>query len=254
MRISYRSYPYPVLSHFSDDYGNCAFQTSLKVSSTKNAYKLAVKNNLSDVQLKDFVSSGHASYGLHVECKPTRYRILHASNSPDFNFEVPVGSVSGSVEVCCLLIAKNSVPNYTNTNFHKDFDGHSFDIEKGDVLAVAHDRAFEADNYLDTLKKVPSIFSITANKEENPPPIDTNYGDSKITILLPIDIFEKYRYLKADISIQPILASMIIIPVLVEIISDLKNDVQGFLEDYGDARWFKSIKSTRTNRLSTWRR
>jgi len=241
MQINYRNFPHPVLSHFSDDYVRSAFQTTVEVSSSARSYRLAIKNALGNGELRDAIESGLATFCIHVECRATRYRQLHRSRDTEFEIEVPADQVDGTVDICCLILANTDIPAYVNGNFHADFGGATFPISRGDILAVAEDRSFDADKQVDQLKKIPSIFSIQANTDRDAPPIDVSWEGHKIVVLLAEKIHNHYKFIRQSQDMHVVLASMVVVPVLVETLLMLKDSSALDEADYGERRWYKSI-------------
>src|SRR5690606_10347048 len=146
MRISYRSYPHPVLSYFSDDLVKCAFQATVEVETTSTFYRVTVRAELSSGDLTSLIRSGKAAYALHVECSPTRYRRITTSAEQVFVLDIPTSAVQGVVDLCVLIVATQPINEYRNANFHSDYGGRAFAVGKGDVLAVAEDRTFVAES------------------------------------------------------------------------------------------------------------
>lgn len=242
MQISRRSFPHPVLSHFSDDIVGCAFQATLNIQTTKTSYILSVKNTLSDKYLWSLVNSGHAAFGLHIECRPTRHRKLALFDQPRHQEVLKAGLVDGGVDVCMFVLAVDHIPEYKNPNFHKDYGDHTFSIFKGDILAVAEDRYFYAEKMHDELKRIPSIFLVVAGDEGTTNDIDYDTQGEKIVVTLKRELFDRYKYIRQAYDMQPLLAGLIIVPVLTDILSDMKTSGHQSDLDIGEKRWFKALQ------------
>ncbi len=242
MKINYRAFPHPVLSHFSDDFVGCAFQCTVNIESSTSYYRLSVANQLSDDTIATLIADQKASYALHVECRPTRYRTIHRSRESEFALDIDASQVDGEVEICCLIVADNEIESYKSRNFHPDFNGYQFTIQKGDILAVANDRRFFADKSLDSLKKIPSIFSVVANNSPTAEPLSFEPLGNKIVVYLREDLYNQYRTLRQNQSLHTTLAQMVIVPVLVDLVTELQNSDDNLESEYGSTHWYRAIQ------------
>ena len=240
MKISYRSYPHPVLAWFSDDLVKCAFQATVTLNQTLTTYKIIVSAVMSNKELQDMIESGTAAYALHIECSPTRYRTVQVSKDASFDFDLPVSAVEGNVDVCVLVVALAGSDKYTNANFHEDYGDREFKISKGDVLAVAEDRSFLAENKRDLLRQIPSIFTVARSTDEHAEALDYDNSGNKITIKLRSDDYDRYSSLAPATHLQPVLASMVVVPVLAEVLATI-SETEDPDQEYGSRRWYRVL-------------
>ncbi len=240
MKINERLYPHPVLAHFSDDVVNSLFQVTPKVVPGRTTYKFDVIAKTSNKSLKALVESSKAQYALHIECASTRFRKIVSSSEEQFSTEINAAFLDGRVELCSLIIATAEISEYINENFHPDYGGMSFKVKKGDVLAVGQDLVFDAEKEMDPLQHISSIFKVRQGNEGDPP--FTVYPEELIIIYLSPDNYSAYAQMKGDSSKQIILASMIILPALVQVLEMIKSSVNsGDAEDNSDRRYYRVI-------------
>lgn len=241
MELKCRNYPYPVLDYYSDNFINCSFQVSITSSVTKTAYLLNVTAKTSCRDLADLIKAKKACYALHVECSPTLYRTIYKSFEENFTIEIPANEVDGKVQLCPFILAVENLDEYTNSNFHPDYNGVSFKVRKGDVLAIDRDRDFDAMKETDVLKNISSIFRVRRAQEDTAPPHTLDIEGQLIAIYLSYDNHRVYNYLQKDINFQPVLSTMVIIPALVNIIDIIKSSDFNIAE-FEDKRWFRSLR------------
>lgn len=243
MQIKPRSYPHPVLSHFSDDVVGAQFQTTVAVTGTKTAYVFDIVAKTSSRDLVTLIEARKAQYAIHVECALTRYRQLFASGDERFQFEIPSTEIDGRVEVCSLILALEDLPAYSNRNFHKDYQGLLFAVRKGDTLAVAADQVFIAEKKTDPLRRIPSIFVIVPNEAENAPAMEIDTTGPKISVSLSKPNYDAYNFLRQAQHLRSTLNSMIIVPALVAVLEDVKRAAASAdgLVDFESRRWFSTL-------------
>ncbi len=242
MQVNFRAYPHPVLSYFSDDYVRCLYQTNVVPTISRNAYSFSVTAKTSSRGLKELLLNGKALHPLHIECPATRFRKIFTSALDTFNAEIAGDHLDGKVYLCSFIVAGKNIDNYANEEFHSDFEGRSFSIKKGDVLAVDKDRSFIADKDYDPLRKLPSIFTIRKNLNESPPPIDIDSSTNKVFIHLSDELHTLYKKLAADKAMAQILSSMIIVPALVSLLETINASlVANDLSEIEDKRWYRVL-------------
>jgi len=240
MQISYRQFPHPVLSYFSDDVIGVEFQTSIKTQRTQNTYIFEVTSYTSCDDLVRLVKERKARYAFHFECQSTRFRRMFASFDEKFSFEIHADELDGKVQICAFILAAEDIDQYCLPEFHQDYEGHVFSVKKGDVLAIDNERSFYAEKITDPLKRIPSIFSVVPDHSEGAPSLDFDCSDDKIVVKMNAENFEKYKYLSVSQSLQPLLSSLIVLPVLVSVLEMMKS-VDSL--EYEESRWYQVIRN-----------
>lgn len=240
MQISSRQFPHPVLSYYSDDFVDSDFQASLKNTETHSSYIFDAYCITSSAGLNKLIEEQKAKFAFHLECQSTRYRKVFSSFDSSFSFQLPAQDVEGKVQICAFILAVSNIENYELAEFHPDYEGYSFQIKKGDILALDAERVFIAEKDIDPLKRIPSIFSIQPNRSDDAQAIEVDSSGNKIIIKLSQGNFDQYKSISLNSSFQPILSSMIVIPALVSILEILRNE-QGAINDYEECRWYQVI-------------
>ncbi len=239
MQIKPRSYPHPVLAHFTDDIVNSVFQPAVTVKGNKNAYVFDAVFKTNNPDLLQLIAEKKARYAVHVECTQTRYRDIFRSDAEQFSFEVPAGMLDGRVEVTSFILASEALDQYRNESFHPDYAKLTFRVSKGDTRAVGHDREFAAEKKSDPLRKVPSIFSIVPDDATDATLMDIDTNGAKVRVTLSRSNHDAYLTLKADQSLHAILSAAVIVPALVTVIDEIRRaGTEKGIEAYKNRRWF----------------
>ena len=237
MLITYREYPYPVLSYFSDDYNDHTFKSEISYEVENGMLNLKIDLELTSETLKELINENKAIFVAHIECKNTRYRKKYTTNTNQFNIAISQEEINDDVEVLLMIVSKANVNDFTSEEFNEDFQGIEFTIEKGDILAIDTNKIINVQKDDDGLKKTPSIFSISA-LDNNKESLNWEAGTDKILIILSKDNFEKYKSINNNPKFKSVLASLIVLPVITEIICNFE-DLE---EDYEDTRWFRVLE------------
>lgn len=237
MLVTYREYPYPVLSYFNDDYIDQTFKSLLNNRIDNGILILDIEVELTSNTLLKLINEGKAMYIVHVECKSTRYRKKFISDINKFNINISQDDVDNDIEVLVMVVAKKKITNFISEEFNDDFFGVEFTIEKGDVLAIDTNKIINIEKNDDNIKKSPSIFSIVA-LDDNKESINWEPDTDKILIKLSKYNFERYKSINNNPQFKSVIATLIVLPVIVEVIANL-SDLE---QDFEDSRWFKVIE------------
>lgn len=127
-----------------------------------------------------------------------------------------------------------------NSNFSNDYKGFKFNIEKGCVLAIGNQYNVHINKIKDDLANTSSIFSIVSSTDPLENMIKVELASQKLVISLPEKNYHQYYNIQGYIDMQPVMHSMIIIPALVYVFSELRR-AGNQLYEYEDYRWFRSL-------------
>ncbi|MBW9151461.1 hypothetical protein [Clostridium estertheticum] len=241
MQVKDRNFPHPVLSNSTDDIIESKFYVEFNEKIEDGNLKCDVVINLNNDDILELIKSNRASYIIHLECPSTRYRSVYRFNDTSFKFEIDASKVDRKVEMNSFITASEDIVKYNNSKFNEDYDDMSFKIKKGDIIAVGNSKILKLEKQQDVVTKVPSIFIITRNSVTNPQDVFWEDEDKKVIIKLAPALFDKYKSLSKNESCKPVLSSLIIVPVLTEIISDVKYNI-GDNNPYEDKTWYKVIE------------
>lgn len=241
MKIKYKHFPHPVLADFLNDFAFGSFSSQINVSTSDNIYNVESNFQLEDDDIKKYISNKQAEFAVHIECPFTYYRRIFTSQNNYLNFNIPARLLEGRVELSSFITAADGIDNYKSSNFKDIFKKFSFEIDKGDILAVGDQINFEAEKDTDAVKNIPSIFAVEAHPDKNANALDVSTNSEKIIIFLPKKSFNTYKTLRQDPNLSSVLASIIVTPVLTEIIEDFKNGKGEILLDSQSHRWFRVL-------------
>jgi hypothetical protein len=236
MRLSSRSYPYPVVGN-RDDVPGAAFQAALEMSTDRQAVYLDVQIKCSSKTINDLVKKGDACFVIHVECSNTLYRKAFEFDEESYRIQIPSDNLNDVVEVNVFTRAKKNLSGYRVDKAHSDYGSVAFNVEKGDILAVGEGHIFYVEAPFDALSPIGSIMQITETHKDGDQPMQVQYGGQKILIELSKKDFEDYKRLKATEGVSTALTMGIVLPVLVDAIYILQKS-----EEDDDLRWVRNLK------------
>ena len=226
MLITYRQFPHPVLNDFDSGYENAKFTSNVITNIDNGFIDITVEFNLECEYLKELIEKKLAVYVVHLECKATRFRMAEKTLENSIKVKIDPNRVNKEIEVCCLVVANENIEDFNSEDFIEDFKGIYFQIEKGEILANDIEKIIDIEKTGES-NKVPSIFAITFEEGKLKSPLTWQASGKKIIIKISKDNFGRYKSLVKKENLRPALANMIIIPVLTDIISVIKEDSYG---------------------------
>jgi len=234
MRLSSRSFPYPVVGN-RDDVPGAAFQATLEMTAGNQNVYVDVGIACSSATILELISSGVASYVVHVECSNTLFRRAFEFSTATHQIAIPADQLNDSVEINAFARAVQPAGSYVVQKAHPDYDRAEFSIAAGDILAVAEGQVFYVEPSFDALKNIGSIMQIQEFTEDGDHPMQVDLEKDKILVVLSKADFALYKRLRAHEAVASSLSSIIVLPVLMDAIRELQTGGDS------DLRWRKRL-------------
>lgn len=243
MNITKRLYTYPVLSEERDDYVNSVFDAEVK-------YEMNGVNNLlfnfyiemDNKELQSMILAGDAEYIIHIECVNTSFRTAIHDISTHVSKEIPIGRINGRIEIIVLMVTKKDISHFVNSNWDDDYQGLSFDLSKGSILAYKNIPAIDIVKNYEEFNSASSIFKVYKRLTTEPKPMEVDLSTAQIGIGLGLQEYEIYSRFCDKEEFQPILNSMMVFPALVYIFEELKQE--NGIDNYARRNWYISMSKS----------
>lgn len=237
-------YPHPVLRDGLDDYRDATFAIEPEVRRQSGQHELSVNFSLTSETLKKLISERRAAFALIVECQRTRVREMHQTDQYCLALRFRSSDFDGRVDLFPFVVAREKLPNFSSDELHQDFEGESFDIDAGDVLAEGLQWWFEEDTGVGRDPKPGHLFLVSENPAHDAPALEyRTQGSKKVEILLPRESFRIYKRLTDAKELIPLVNSMVVAPVLTQIVADIKRDIdEGEHPEKAEIRWYRIIR------------
>ncbi|MCB9261788.1 MAG: hypothetical protein H6607_05375 [Flavobacteriales bacterium] len=213
MKFNDITFPHPVLGLGDAIFGTIELGNP-EINSLQDVYEVNINCKNDNADLKNLLTDDKAEFLYEVTCTNTLYRKRFLSNNGRMEFEIPKKEVKGRVEFTCLLVAKERIPEYSNTESHSDYDGYTFDLDQGDILAYFGEFSFNADIKYEKLKAVSSFMEIVENEDLKYTNVDLK--KNKIEIQLPSETYDIYRsdLISQEVKFVPVFHSSIVLNAL----------------------------------------
>lgn len=240
MNITKRLYTYPVLSEERDDYVDSIFDAEVQ-------YKMNGVNNLQfdfDIEmdnkdLQRMILAGDAEYVIHIECANTSFRTAIHDISNHDSKEIPIGRINGRIEIIVLIATKKDVSHFVNSKWDDDYQGLSFELSKGSILAYKNIPVIDIVKNYEEFNSASSIFKVYKRLTSEPKPMEIDLSTAQIGIGVGLQEYEIYSRFCDKEELQPILNSMMIFPALVYVFEELKQE--NGIDNYSGRNWYVSL-------------
>lgn len=226
-----KTFPYPVLRPFSDDYVDVEFQTNVDFSSNEGVVTTDISYRVSSAELVEQVKNGNAKFVSMVSCRETYFREVIASDVKNVLKNFDVGNLRGEVKVDSYIIAVKKIPSFSSQDINIEFGRDSFAFTPGDVLAQDETAVFYIDR--DLFKPVTSVFDLVKNTEFSEGEWRIYLDDDHIQIAVSTAMKESIDNARNDTSMKVILLNSIYFSAAVHAIQRLKE----FGSDHEEKKW-----------------
>ncbi len=241
MNITKRLYTYPVLSDEKDDYKTSIFDVDFKCEKNGiNSLLFKFNITMNNDEINDFINNGTAVYAIHIECSKTSFRKIYYSESVKKEIEILESSINDKIEVVVFIINKKEIVKFKSNDWVEDFEGIQFNLKKASILAYKNLPMVNITKNYKEFNNLNSIFSIYRRATEESKAIEINLNSNKIRIGLSSKDYKVYSNYKNRTKYQPILNSIIVLPSLVFVFEELKQE--NAIEYYEDKEWFRSLE------------
>ena len=255
MDIKYRLYPYPVLATFSDSYVDSKYEIIVKGPKLEG-YEITIEIQviLENEGLKNLVKRGLASYVYHLECSHTGYRRVVETDKEACRITIKDTQINGDLDLCPFILAKEDIAGYFNEKFNTEDYPDPVDIQKGWPLAIGKQFTWPITKKNTDLMNSSSPFRIRSNPDPSIAQMSVEYGssDPKLRIYLCKNDFDTYYAMQSNADVRSILNSMIVVPALIFVLSELQNadDPEDMDSTYSGTEWYDSIKDSLEKRFN----
>ena len=242
MKVNAKSYPHPVLGNEDDIGGSFGVDFRYELSRTEVVFNPTF--NLQNQNLEDLIKKGGASFIVEVECPSTFFRTFFSTGKQIEKFVLPAKLLRERVSAGFYICADKELRGYKPSECHPDYAGASFDIEKGDVLAVGGYCAFIAEKSFDPLRPPVSSFMSIVEGLRHEGPIEIDYTSDKIMIELSKADYRNYMDFKGQKVTHGTIHASVVLPVLVDAIYKVENNNR----DYEDRNWYARLEAILDNK------
>ena len=243
--VKSKSWPWPVLRLYSDDYPRSEFQFHADLDKLEHSTQvhLTARFYLGDRNLRQLVEKGRAKYALLISCSTTHFRQCLESEAPSIEWYAEDGWLAGRIEITPFIVAYRRIDNFRASNWHEDYAQRSFQIEPGAVLAVDQPSV----HWIESANETPisSVFRVAQGDgvDIGTWKCDWNSDDDFVTLLLHPTDYERFQNARRQAAAKQTamyIMNGVYLPALAWLL--VEADRAG-ADDLSERRWFDALNS-----------
>lgn len=248
MKIVDKIYPHPVMDHRTGDVSPFGLDWKINVRNDKTNYYFDYSFVVQNGTIERLIAEDRARFILHIECSSTFYRkAFKIGNKEGYQGTITIQGdyLIGRVDISVFICSDSQISEYAPDGAHLDYAGLQFELAKGDFVAVGDTHTKNFYNDYDPIKKVSSIIEFIKDEDNKNGPITVEFNAHKIRALIPYNLYMTYLELIEDPCKANTISTMLVLPVLMEGLQFLKDNLQHEEEDLSglrNLRWFRSVE------------
>ncbi|WP_440225330.1 hypothetical protein ACQQ2N_08755 [Dokdonella sp. MW10] len=230
------SFPYPVLSDSTGDYGEKKFDLTLEIVETPSTARVILEGSmhLDDEALRRTIDTGKAKSGLMITCVGTYFDRFQECDLNDVRIDLAGGKVRGTVYVRGVLLATQNNVTLESESINAEFPAASRTVQKGDFLALTEEFRFEAG--LEKLARLESIFRLKKVTDLPEGRFVSDFESEAIHILAPPSLYDTLYNLRAN-AMKNLLLPALYLPVVMSALDAMRSG------NFDDRRWHVVMKA-----------
>lgn len=257
MRNKAIEYPHPVLSEYAKDFTDSNFSINIVSHGDDGTnISLEIEHTLNCKGIFQLLEAGKAKIILRATCFRTSFRQTFDMNvDKNTLISIPKRNVTDTLDIQAMIVATSACNDYKLSEFNTNYFGNeAFSLRKGDVIATEPGIKIKLSSILE--KNVAGIVLVETNPTISK--MRVNYASMEetdpalsdyIVISLPDDEYKTWAKLRTKKYLRKgtdrFLQSSLILPVITEAISKLRNEEELVEEDktehYKGTIWANSI-------------
>lgn len=234
-----KNWPHPVLDAQTEDYPNCAFQVTFDVEQTKVDYKVRATFDLGCDSLEESIREQDAQYILHVSCVRTAYRQVFPTSTSALEISIPEHELRDTFTVSPYIVSTKE-HRLRSGELSPTFEGLTFSVGPGVVLAAAPSVDFFAEKVFDELKNISAIFQVIKHPDAKSNAVEYDLTGHKITIVLPQRSYDDYRIFRSRKPYREMFVCSLVLPGLMTALDALLGSSGA--DDEDTLRWRRVLK------------
>lgn len=157
-----KTFPYPVLRPYSDDYVDAEFQALTEFVIDDEGIRAKSSYQTSSFELQQQIALGTARYVSIISCRETYFRQVF-STGDEFHEEIlDADALRGEVVIEAYIVAVKPIKNYGSPDINPEFGKKRFNFSPGEILAQEETHAIYIER--DLFRPISSVFELVKNE------------------------------------------------------------------------------------------
>lgn len=248
MRVKNSVSSYPILYDYKDDYVGSSFRAEIDAKDHFGTIIIDVRFKLQDETIKELIQAGTAAYVLHVECPSLSVRHEFTTIDDHINMTLDADDVSETLEICTFIVLQKDIAAYENPHFHPEYQGFTFSLMKGQMLAIGDAKSYDVMKSKDKLRSLSSIIRVSKMNDNSKGTLVVNTDrPDYVSVGLTEEAYGLYCQMGKKEYPKAIL-SLVLLPAMITLLQRVSRDP----DVYSECRWFETLTDLLENNDHTW--
>ncbi len=233
-----KTFPYPVLRPYSDDYVDAEFQALAEFTIGDTGIKVSCSYRTSSVELHQQIALGAAKYVSIISCRETYFREVLMTNEETLEATLDADSLRGEVEIDAYIVAIKEIKNYGSPDINPEFEKKRFNFLPGEVLAQDETQAIYVER--DLFKPISSVFDLVKNDALAGGEWRVSLEQDHVQIQVSPNLKESIDNSRSSTVCKSVLVNSLYFSAVVHAIQRLKEI--GEAGEFGELKWAKVME------------
>lgn len=236
MNVSGYSFPHPILGKPGDFAVVPLLTSNYQFLESEDLHKFEFSVDLVDERLTEYLNKKQAVLVCEINCSHTFYRRMHQSFNTKFELKVPYDDLRKKVDFQLFLIANENIESYRSPNFSSKYPGISFNLERGELLAILEQQVLNVDMGDGHFR---DIILITEHEEQDYYGVRYHLNNDCILVRLHRNQMELLRQIHNNVEVSDIIISSLLIPAFSYACAHLNPENEN---NFGERLWFETLR------------
>ncbi|WNO04512.1 hypothetical protein [Rhodoferax mekongensis] len=227
-----KTFPYPVLRPYSDDYVDGEFQATTEFAIDETSISVKCSYQTSSIELLRLVELGHAKFASIISCRETYFRRTFLSDNESLITELPFDAVRGEVLTESYIVATRDIKGYSSPDINPEFGQKRFNFAAGQILAQDDTTVVYIDREL--FQPVSVVLELVSNESLPAGDWRVDLDQNHIQIQVHPSMKESIDNSRSSAQCKSVLMNSIYFGAVVHAIQALKDE-----DTESDLRWVR---------------
>lgn len=225
-----KTFPYPVLRPFSDDYLDVEFQTNTEFIIAGNEITLQCSFLTSSEELLREIEKGYAKFVSIVSCRDTYFRKVIKTDEKNISIKLDADALRGEVLVDSYIVAVKDISGFQSQDINPEFGQEAFFFISGQILAQDETSAIYIDREL--FRPLSSVFELVKNEQLTGGKWKVGVEQDNVQIEVSAEMKESIDSARNSKLSRAVLINSLYFSAVTHAIQMLKD-----VKDFGDLKW-----------------
>ncbi|MDO9405341.1 MAG: hypothetical protein Q7T87_15010 [Polaromonas sp.] len=221
-----KTFPYPVLRPYSDDYKDVEFQATTHAVVQGSTVELSCTYLTSCTELIDEIKKSTALYCSVVSCRDTYFRQAITSKTESIKASFDATSLRGEVRIESYIVCIKKISGFMSPDINSEFGKAAFTFVPGQVLAQDETAVIYIDR--DLFKPLTSVFDLVKSEGVGTNEWKVSLDDDHVQIQVSPSMKEAIDDARNSTSSKAILLNSLYSAAVTEALHKLKESPDHF--------------------------